>query len=46
MLDDIDQIPDITEHVIISNHKFTHHFEEWKAQMHCKQSSKNRILYI
>ena len=22
MLDDIDQIPDITEHVIISNHKF------------------------
>lgn len=34
MLDDIDQIPDITEHVIISNHKFAHHFEEWKAQMH------------
>lgn len=34
MLDDIDQISDITEHVIISNHKFAHHFEEWKAQMH------------
>lgn len=34
MLDDIDQIPEITEHVIISNHKFAHHFEEWKAQMH------------
>lgn len=34
MLDDIDQIPDISEHVIISNHKFAHHFEEWKAQMH------------
>lgn len=34
MLDDIDQIPDITEHVIISNHKFAHHFEEWKEQMH------------
>lgn len=33
MLDDIDQIPEITEHVIISNHKFAHHFEEWKAQM-------------
>lgn len=34
MLDDIDQIPAITEHVIISNHKFAHHFEEWKEQMH------------
>lgn len=34
MLDDIDQIPEISEHVIISNHKFAHHFEEWKAQMH------------
>lgn len=34
MLDDIDQIPEITEHVIISNHKFAHHFEDWKAQMH------------
>lgn len=34
MLDDIDQIPEITEHVIISNHKFARHFETWKAQMH------------
>jgi len=34
MLDDIDQIPEITEHVIISNHKFAHHFEAWKAEMH------------
>lgn len=33
MLDDIDRIPEITEHVIISNHKFAHHFEEWKSQM-------------
>lgn len=38
MLDDIDLIPDITEHVIISNHKFAHHFEEWKAQMHYQKS--------
>ena len=30
MLADIDQIPDITEHIIISNHKFAHHFETWK----------------
>lgn len=34
MFDDIDMIPEITEHVIISNHKFARHFEEWKAQMH------------
>lgn len=33
MLDDIDQIQEITEHVIISNHKFAHHFEEWKEQV-------------
>ena len=34
MLDDIDKIPEITEHIIISNHKYACHFEEWKAQMH------------
>ncbi|MBP5764050.1 MAG: nucleotidyltransferase family protein [Bacteroidales bacterium] len=30
MLDDIDRIPDIDEHIVITNHKFAHHFEEWK----------------
>lgn len=34
MLDDIDRIPEITEHVIITNHKFAHHFEEWKQTTH------------
>lgn len=34
MLDDIDQIPDITEHVIITNHKFAPIFEEWARQQH------------
>ncbi len=29
LLEDIDTIPEITEHVIISNHKFVKHFEEW-----------------
>ena len=29
MLDDIDQIPEIDEHVIITNHKFAPIFEEW-----------------
>jgi len=29
MLDDIDKIPEIDEHVIITNHKFAPIFEEW-----------------
>ena len=29
MLDDIDQIPDIDEHIIITNHKFAPIFKEW-----------------
>ena len=30
MLADIDTIPEITEHVIITNHKFAPHFEAWR----------------
>ena len=29
MLNDIDRIPEIDEHIIITNHKFAHIFEEW-----------------
>ena len=29
MLDDIDNIDDITEHVIVTNHKFAPIFEQW-----------------
>ena len=32
MLDDIDLIPEIDEHVIITNHKFASAFEEWKQK--------------
>ena len=32
MLDDIDRIPQINEHVIVTNHKFAHIFEEWAAK--------------
>ena len=32
MLDDIDRIPDIDEHIIITNHRFAHIFEEWAAK--------------
>ena len=32
LLDDIDGIPEITEHVIVTNHRFAHIFEEWKEK--------------
>ena len=32
MLDDIDQIPEIDEHIIISNHRFAPIFEKWKNE--------------
>ena len=34
MLDDIDRIDDIDEHIIISNHKFASHFQEWASRQH------------
>ena len=37
MLDDIDQIPEIGEHIIISNHRFAPIFEEWKETQHYKK---------
>ena len=32
MLDDIDKIPEIDEHIIITNHKFAGIFEEWARE--------------
>lgn len=34
MLDDIDKIPDIDEHIIITNHKFARIFGEWETTTH------------
>lgn len=34
MLDDIDRIYQIDEHIIVTNHKFAPIFEEWKSQQH------------
>lgn len=31
ILRDIDQIDEVKEHIIITNHKFIRHFEQWKA---------------
>ena len=38
MLDDIDRIPEIDEHIIITNHKFAGIFADWSAkQTSCKK---------
>ena len=34
MLDDIDAIPEIDEHIIVTNHKFADHFRTWAAEQH------------
>ena len=34
MLDDIDTISQIDEHIIVTNHKFAPIFEEWKSKQH------------
>ena len=37
MLDDIDRISEIDEHIIITNHKFAGIFEDWKKDLHCSK---------
>ena len=34
MLDDIDGIPEIDEHIIITNHRFAQIFMDWAAEQH------------
>lgn len=34
MLDDIDTIADIDEHIVITNHRFAHIFESWAKEQH------------
>lgn len=42
MLDDLDTIPEIDEHIIITNHKFASIFNEWKD----RQNYKKRITIL
>ncbi|MCD8089805.1 MAG: nucleotidyltransferase family protein, partial [Clostridiales bacterium] len=42
LLEDIDNIEEITELIIVSNHKFIDHFNKWKE----KQSFKNPITIL
>ena len=34
MLDDIDRIPEIDEHIIVTNHRFAPIFDEWEKNQH------------
>ena len=44
MLDDIDSIPEIDEHIIITNHKFAGIFEEWvKANTNLTNLTNNAV---
>ena len=38
MLDDIDTIPEITEHIVVTNHKFASIFQEWADTRHARRS--------
>lgn len=42
MIEDIDSIEDIDEHIIVSNHKFAHHIKEWAE----KQDTRCPITII
>ena len=47
MLDDIDQIPEIDEHIIITNHKFAPIFEDWvKANTNLSNGTNKKISEI
>lgn len=42
LLEDIDGLPEINEHIIISNHRYAHHFEEWAKT--CGLKNPVRVL--
>ena len=44
MLDDIDTIADIDEHIIITNHKFAPHFEAWRKEVASKYKKPITIV--
>lgn len=43
MLDDIDTIPEITEHIVVTNHKFAGIFQEWADN---RQAGGDRIRIL
>lgn len=46
MLDDIDTIDDIDSHIIVSNHKFAHIFNDWATQRMAENQLRKPITII
>lgn len=46
MLDDIDTIDDIDSHIIVSNHKFAHIFDEWAKKRMAEGKHRKPITII
>lgn len=44
MLDDIDTIPEISEHIIVTNHKFASIFRDWVAAR--QESRETKPIYV
>ena len=45
LIDDIDQLGAIDEYVVISNHKFAHHFDLW-AQKKTQKITLNALMSL
>lgn len=46
LLDDIDTIDEVDEHIIITNHKFANQFKEWMEERKSEKSSSKPIRII
>ena len=48
LLDDVDTIDDVTEHIVVTNHKFAHIFEQWAKQRvaKCKEEGLRKPVSI
>ncbi len=48
MLDDLDTIADIDEHIVVTNHKFAHIFNDWAAsrQVSCGTAARKPITIL
>ncbi len=40
IIDDVDTIAEVDEHILVTNHKFAHHFEEWAKKRKDNKGSK------
>lgn len=40
IIDDVDTIAEVDEHILVTNHKFAHHFEEWTKKRKDNKGSK------